>query len=250
MSHPVPTAHDGWLTSGAVTALEALFDACAELVFFAKNVRGEYVMVNEALVKRLGCDDRNEVLGRTAREVFPPPLGETFYEQDLKLIESRIPLRNELEVHLGATGRSVWCLTTKLPIIGPDGVCTGLVGLSRDLRGDVPDGDESQGVSKALRFAREHPEEDLRVDKLAVLAGMSPWQFDRRLRALFDLTTGQWIIRLRMELAIGLLRGTELPTAEIALRCGYSDQSAFTRQFRRTAGLTPARYRRMSREGK
>jgi AraC-like DNA-binding protein len=248
MTHPHAIARAEWLTLGIGDAVVELFDACAELVFFAKNARGEYVLVSDTLVKRVGCTDRRQVLGRTAREVFPEPLGGSFFEQDMRLVASRVPLRNELEVHLDATGRPVWCLTTKLPVIGPDGSCSGLVGLSRDLRADAPRGDESRGMAKALKFAREHPDEDLRVDTLAELAGMSAYQFDRRLRALFDLSTGQWVIRLRMDMAIGLLRGTDIPTVEVALRCGYSDQSAFTRQFRRSSGLTPAKFRKMSRQ--
>jgi AraC-like DNA-binding protein len=34
----------------------------------------------------------------------------------------------------------------------------------------------------------------------------------------------------------------------VALDCGYSDQSAFTRQFRQTVGLSPLEYRRMFRQ--
>jgi AraC-like DNA-binding protein len=40
------------------------------------------------------------------------------------------------------------------------------------------------------------------------------------------------------------LRETDDPIAAVALDCGYSDQSAFTRQFRQTVGLSPSEYRR------
>jgi AraC-like DNA-binding protein len=41
-----------------------------------------------------------------------------------------------------------------------------------------------------------------------------------------------------------LLAGTSEPIADIALTCGFCDQSAFTQHFRRHMGLTPAAYRK------
>jgi transcriptional regulator GlxA family with amidase domain len=42
---------------------------------------------------------------------------------------------------------------------------------------------------------------------------------------------------------VELLTTSALPVAEIALSCGYGDQTAFTRQFGATVGLPPAAYR-------
>ena len=83
----------------------------------------------------------------------------------------------------------------------------------------------------------------LRVGDLAALAGLSDYQFEERIRAIFQLTAGQFIQQVRMENAMRLLRATEQPIAQIALECGYSDQSAFTRQFRQTTGMPPTGYR-------
>ena len=65
----------------------------------------------------------------------------------------------------------------------------------------------------------------------------------RRVRQIFRLTTGQMLLKLRIDAAAEQLRDNDRPVAQIALACGYSDQSAFTRQFRRTIGLTPLEYR-------
>jgi AraC-like DNA-binding protein len=51
-----------------------------------------------------------------------------------------------------------------------------------------------------------------------------------------------------MEVAVRRLRETKDSIAMVALDCGYSDQSAFTRQFRQTVGLSPLEYRRMFRQ--
>jgi hypothetical protein len=49
---------------------EELFDCLVDLVFFIKNIRGEYVVVNQTLVERCGRHDKNELIGRRA-ENFP-----------------------------------------------------------------------------------------------------------------------------------------------------------------------------------
>lgn len=48
--------------------------------------------------------------------------------------------------------------------------------------------------------------------------------------------------RTRARLAAKLL-ATQLPLADIALECGYYDQSQFCRQFKKTAGMTPSTFR-------
>jgi AraC-like DNA-binding protein len=82
------------------------------------------------------------------------------------------------------------------------------------------------------------------VKELAARAGLSGYQFEQRLRKIFQITAGQFIQKVRMENAVRELRESRAPIAGVALNCGYSDQSAFARQFRQAIGLSPAEYRR------
>ena len=75
------------------------------------------------------------------------------------------------------------------------------------------------------------------------MTGLTPTQLDRRMRRVFQLSTSAFIRKTRIEHAAQLLTTTALPIAEIALTCGYGDQTAFTRQFHSTVGLPPAAYR-------
>src|SRR5262249_15316176 len=99
-------------------------------------------------------------------------------------------------------------------------------------------------VAKAVQRIHTRFGESLRVKDLAAGAGLSEYQFDQRIRKIFQLTPGQLIQKVRMEAAVRRLRETDDPIAGIALDCGYSDQSACTRQFRQTTGLSPSEYRR------
>jgi AraC-like DNA-binding protein len=220
---------------------EALFDNLTDLVFFLKNNQGQYVLVNQTLASRCGVPDKSALIGRTAAEVFPQPLGASYLRQDLALIQSGEALLNELELHTYPTGETGWCLTTKLPLKGHGGTCTGLVGMSRDLHAPT---DDYREIAEALRQAQTRLDSPLTVEEIAQRACLSAYQLDRRIRDVFHVSANQLLLKFRMDLATQRLRDTPEPIAQIALECGYADQSAFTRQFRRTAGLSPGEYRK------
>lgn len=222
---------------------EALFDCLPDLVFFVKNARGEYVVVNQTLVERCGCRHKGELIGRRTDELFPKPLGEIYRAQDESVLRSGKPIRNQLELHFYASGGQGWCATNKLPLRDANRRVIGLMGISKDLQQGTERGGDYSAVARAVQHIQKNFGETLRVKDLAAQAGLSAYQFEQRIRKLFQLTAGQLIQKTRMEAAVQRLRETNDPIATIALDCGYSDQSAFTRQFRQTTGLSPSEYR-------
>jgi AraC-like DNA-binding protein len=80
---------------------------------------------------------------------------------------------------------------------------------------------------------------------VAHAAGVHPVHLSREFRRHFDCTVGEYIRKLRIEHASRMLAGSSTPLAEIANVCGFADQSHFSSTFKRTVGLTPARYREM-----
>ena len=222
---------------------EELFDAVADTVFFLKDGVGRYVAVNQTLVSRVGLKKKSDLIGRTAHEVFPGLLGQRFFAQDKAIVEGGRSLHGELELHLYPDGEEGWCLTWKEPVLGADGTVIGLSGISRDLQSMSVLPNEMHGVSRALDHIRKHLDKALRLSDLAALSSLSVFQFDSRIRTLYGISAGQYITRARIDLACKLLRQTDVPISSVALDCGYGDQAAFTRQFRRSVGLTPGAYR-------
>ncbi len=243
-----PRTHASWARDPLGEALAAagfaldLFDALPEVVFFAKDAEGRYRAVNDTLVRRLGRRTKRELLGKTARELFPAPLGERYLAQDLHVCRTGRLVEDLLELHLYPDGHEGWCVTTKVPIRGPDGAVAGLAGTSRDVRSPEP-GAGFEGLAGVLRLLHERPGGSLRVEELARLAGLSPDRFSRRVRSIFGLSPTQLVIKVRVDAARRMLRETAAPIARVALACGYCDQSAFTRQFKAVTGLTPVQYR-------
>lgn len=222
---------------------EALFDHLSDVVFFIKDRQSRYLVVNDTLVTRCGLASKQDLIGRTANEVLRPPLGDRFTDQDQLVIKTGRPLLSQLELHVHASGEVGWCITTKLPLTKSRGEVIGVVGVSQDLRLPDFEAEEYEHVAAAIEIAETKLSERPSVEQLATVAGMSRYQLDRRMRHVFGLTTGQWMLKLRIDLAQRLLIETDDPIASIALETGYSDQSAFTRQFRRATGLSPREYR-------
>jgi transcriptional regulator GlxA family with amidase domain len=102
---------------------------------------------------------------------------------------------------------------------------------------------ELAGIAKVAEHVREHLDEPLRAAELAAIAKLTPTQLERRMRRVFQLSTTQFVRKSRIENAARLLRDTRMAIAEVALECGYGDQTALTRQFRSTVGMPPAAYR-------
>jgi PAS domain S-box-containing protein len=227
---------------------ELLFDYMTDLVFFIKNDRGQYVVVNTALVERCGCRQKRELIGRTPDQVYPPPLGQTYRMQDEELLRTGKPILNQLELQLYPSGSTGWCLTNKVPLYGRAHRVVGLVGISKDLHAPSESSEDYTPMAKTIQHIQSQFDQPLKISDLAAMAGLSQYQFEQRIHRIFELTAGQFIKKMRMDAAMRKLRDSDDPIVNIALDCGYSDQSTFTRQFKQVAGLSPAQYRRMIRE--
>ncbi|CAE7817890.1 argR, partial [Symbiodinium microadriaticum] len=93
-------------------------------------------------------------------------------------------------------------------------------------------------------YIRANIAESLKTEELADQVGLSVTQLDRRMRRVFRLSTKKFVMKYRLDLASQLLVSTEKSLSDIALECGFSDQSAFTRHFGAAANLTPLAYRK------
>lgn len=99
-------------------------------------------------------------------------------------------------------------------------------------------------VGHALALLHASPARDWTLDELGRQVGLSRSALHGRFVELIGMPPMQYLARWRMQLASTLLRGTRANVASIALEVGYESEAAFTRAFKRAAGLPPAAWRR------
>ncbi len=222
---------------------ERLFAEVPDIVFCMKNKRGQYITANSAFAERLGLRSISSILGKTVHDIFPPHLASVYLAQDEWVFSTGKEINDRLELVFNRDGSLGWYLARKIPLIGKDGSVIGLASISRDL---LTPGDADlrfTGLAKVIETIQARFSEDLKPAKLAAIAQLSQSQLERRMRKIFKLTTSQFLRKTRIEAAARLLSETNKPIIDIALDCGYSDQSAFTRQFKSTVGMAPGAYR-------
>jgi len=102
-------------------------------------------------------------------------------------------------------------------------------------------------LRRITAFMNEHAHQDLALEELAALAGLSAKHFARAFRQSTGVPPHRWLIERRIERAKKLLITGDLGLAEIAVACGFADQSHFTAAFRRGMGVTPGAFRKETR---
>jgi AraC-like DNA-binding protein len=227
-------------------SLEAVTDVLAttpSVMFCVKSVSGVYLAVNQAFADRADVAGPGDVVGRTARDLFPVELAERYEAQDRAVIETGHMLTNELELITRPDRTVGWFLTSKSRWIDDAGEPAGVVSVSVDLRTPVDAAAPHGRLAAAVDVARRRFAEPIEVADLADAAEMSVAQLERTARRVLGLSPKQLVMRFRLEEGLRLLTTTELSMAEVAHRCGYYDQSAFSRHFRKVVGSPPAAYR-------
>jgi AraC-like DNA-binding protein len=97
---------------------------------------------------------------------------------------------------------------------------------------------------RALEFIAAHLDGSVTVADIARHCGLSVGHFVSAFKHSTGLTPHHWLTERRVDAAKRLLKDGDLPLAQIALACGFANQSHFTRVFKLTTGFTPAAWRR------
>jgi AraC family transcriptional regulator len=107
----------------------------------------------------------------------------------------------------------------------------------------VPAAPEARRVVEAIRLVASDAARPVRLQDLAVRAGMSKYHFLRVFRRLTGMTPYQYLLSARMRRAALELASSRRPVLAIALDSGFGDLSTFNQRFRAAFGATPTQYR-------
>ena len=96
---------------------------------------------------------------------------------------------------------------------------------------------------KFQEVIQTHLFDDLNLEDLAFLTGLSLSSFKRKFSSIYGTSPNKFFISKRLEKAQLLLRTTDLRISEIAYTCGYSDVGYFTKTFQKYYNCSPSNFR-------
>jgi len=99
-------------------------------------------------------------------------------------------------------------------------------------------------MRRATELLEAHLDGDIALQQVAEACELSVSHFSRAFKQTFRRPPYRWLIERRVDRARDLMTNSRLPLADIAIRCGFADQSALNRSFKRIHGVTPGIWRR------
>ncbi len=235
---------DFWRRLDRPWQLGQLFDYLPDTYFYAKNVDGRFVMVNEAFARMYGSCEAAEMVGHTDYDFAPRDLADAYVDEDQRVMVSAAPVIHQAWLVPNARGTIQWYLSSKIPLFGDEGKVLGIAGTMRDVQAAGFFLKPYREMEQVTAHVLANYASRIEMPYLAQLAHLSLSQFDRRFKRLFQMTPQQFLLRVRIHAACRRLVSGSDSVAQIAQQTGFYDQSYFTRQFQRQMGMTPAVYRR------
>lgn len=99
-------------------------------------------------------------------------------------------------------------------------------------------------VRRAKEMMTASLDRDIGLADVARQCGLSLSHFSRAFRNSLGSPPHEWLTHRRVDAARSMMRASPMPLCEVALACGFADQSHFTRVFSRQTGSSPGAWRR------
>jgi AraC-like DNA-binding protein len=98
-------------------------------------------------------------------------------------------------------------------------------------------------IAHIAEFIRENYQQNICLKELAEQAGLSLSQVERLFQKVFHHSPRQMLVQCRLSAARSIIeKRPDTRIADIAYECGYTDHSAFSRQFKSVVGMSPTEY--------
>lgn len=98
-------------------------------------------------------------------------------------------------------------------------------------------------LTRVIEFMSAHYAQPLSLQQLATEAAVSKFHFTRLFARKMGSTPYEFLVRIRLEAARGLLANSDLPVSTVARSCGYPTPSGFAAAFRKHVGMSPSVFR-------
>lgn len=240
-----PEAHRTFLDSlPPGQFMEALFETVPGTYFFVKDRKSRFMAASATFARSLGEARVEAIIGKTDHDYSPDFLADAFYEDDQRVMATGDSIFNQIELVPSAEGSLNWLCTSKIPLKEVGGGVVGMAGVSRIISDSDAVYTDHPEMLRIVDCVRANYREKLSVADMARVAGISVSSQERLFRKIFGLTPLMYLRKTRLNAACKLLRESDESLSDIAVRCGFNDQTNMTRAFRLELKITPLRYRR------
>lgn len=142
-------------------------------LIFIKDTDLNYISASQAFANMVGHQTANELAGKSDFDIFEPDLAKRYTQDDLKLLESGLPMKDQIEPIPDQNGRKSYSSTSKYPIRNPEGKVIGIYGVGRDVTAQVQLAEERENRKLSRQMFEGVIEADLTLDKLLIAEGSS-----------------------------------------------------------------------------
>lgn len=221
-----------------------LFEHLDGVCFFMKDRDGRFVSIGAGPRQEFNHDEK-ALIGCTDYDLYPQQIADRIREDDHTVMGRDRPLLNIIEILVNPRLQTPgWYVTNKFPVHDTVGKVIGIAGTVQPFANRRKLLLSGTRLDDALNHIEEHFSEAISITTLAGIAAMSERALRRSFQEVLGVPPHDFILRTRLMRACEALTHTQKSATEIAVECGFYDQSAFAQQFRQVIGKTPSEYRR------
>jgi PAS domain S-box-containing protein len=114
------------------TLLMTLIDNIPDLIY-AKDIQSRFLTCNDAVVKRVGMVNKDQVIGKSDLDLIPLELSSKYFAEEQTVFQTGNPIINKEQTMTAPDGQARYSLVTKVPFRNSHGKIIGIVGIGRDI---------------------------------------------------------------------------------------------------------------------
>lgn len=120
--------------------MDNLMENIPDTIYF-KDKKSRFIRVSASMKNKLGAESMEEMIGKTDFDFHAKEFAEKFYEDEMQIMTTKIPLLNDV-VHLRtSSGEKIWEATTKMPLYDDKKNVVGTFGFTKDVT-EIKDSEE------------------------------------------------------------------------------------------------------------
>lgn len=112
--------------------LTTLLDKIPDSIYF-KDLESRFLRISAAMATKFGLKSPDDAIGKSDADIFTGEHAQSAREDELRIMNSGVPVVDQVERETWPDKPDTWCMTTKMPLLDHNGKLHGTFGISRDV---------------------------------------------------------------------------------------------------------------------